>query len=332
MVRSSRFSGTMQAACGRWASAIASISSVAAISRFSGIVEPVHQPVDILVGDVAPVLAQMGGDAVGAGRGGGEGGADRIGMRAAARVPDGRDMVDVDAEAEAACGSRRLAAPRLLGGDARRARAAARRPDRSGTSSRSERDEAARRDRPCRSSGRPGRRRRSPRPGCLDRRDRIRASDRPVVTTSSTSSTRCAGRERKPRRSSERRPSAARRTSPRQPSARAISWPMMIPPIAGETTRSIRAELARGSARPAPRPAARRAPGPSSTRAHLQVARAVQARGEDEMAFEQRAGGAEFGQNLVFGHRIFPGCNRPPALIGTAKRRLQAFRPSGEHA
>ncbi len=36
VVRSSRRSGTMQAACGRWRSAIDSISSVAAISRLSG--------------------------------------------------------------------------------------------------------------------------------------------------------------------------------------------------------------------------------------------------------------------------------------------------------
>ena len=36
VVRSSRRSGTMQAACGRCASAIASISAVAAISRLSG--------------------------------------------------------------------------------------------------------------------------------------------------------------------------------------------------------------------------------------------------------------------------------------------------------
>ena len=107
MVRSSRFSGTMQAACGRWRSAIASISSVAAISRLSGRSSSRHQPVDVVVGDVPPVLAQMGGDAVGAGLGGGEGGAHRIGMRAAARVPDGRDMVDIDAEAEAS-DSRRL--------------------------------------------------------------------------------------------------------------------------------------------------------------------------------------------------------------------------------
>jgi hypothetical protein len=43
----------------------------------------------------------MGGDSVRAGRGGGEGGAHRIGMIAAARVPDGRDMVDIDPEAQA---------------------------------------------------------------------------------------------------------------------------------------------------------------------------------------------------------------------------------------
>ncbi len=77
-----------------------SISSVAAISRFSGISSRAISRSISLVGDVAAVLAQMGGDAVGAGLGGGEGGADRIGMRAAARVPDRRDMVDVDAEAE----------------------------------------------------------------------------------------------------------------------------------------------------------------------------------------------------------------------------------------
>ena len=58
------------------------------------------QPVDVLIGDVAPVLAQMGGDAVGAGFGGDDRRAHRVGVRAAARVPDGRDMVDIDAEAE----------------------------------------------------------------------------------------------------------------------------------------------------------------------------------------------------------------------------------------
>ena len=59
-----------------------------------------HQPVDVAVGDVAPVFAQVRGDAVGAGFGGHDRGADRIGMIAAARVPDGRDVVDIDAEAK----------------------------------------------------------------------------------------------------------------------------------------------------------------------------------------------------------------------------------------
>ena len=70
-----------------------------------------HQPVDVLVGDVPPVLAQVRGDAVGAGAGGDVCGAHRVGMIAAARVPDRRDMVDIDAEAKASA----QAAARLPG-------------------------------------------------------------------------------------------------------------------------------------------------------------------------------------------------------------------------
>ena len=58
------------------------------------------EPRDVVVADVPAILAQMRGDAVGAGR-------DRdlarpygIGMAAAARVAHGRDMIDVDAEAD----------------------------------------------------------------------------------------------------------------------------------------------------------------------------------------------------------------------------------------
>ncbi len=58
-----------------------------------------HQPVDVIVGDVAAVFAKVRGDAVGAGLGRHDRGANRIGMVPAARVPDGRDVVDVDAEA-----------------------------------------------------------------------------------------------------------------------------------------------------------------------------------------------------------------------------------------
>ena len=67
MVRSSRRSGTRQAACGRAFSAMANISRVAAISRLSGLVSSRLQPHDIVVADMAAILAQMRGDAVGAG-------------------------------------------------------------------------------------------------------------------------------------------------------------------------------------------------------------------------------------------------------------------------
>src|SRR6476620_6753667 len=59
-----------------------------------------HQSVDVAVGDVTPVLAQVCSDAVGTRVGGNMCGADRVRMVAAARVPDGRDVIDVDAEAE----------------------------------------------------------------------------------------------------------------------------------------------------------------------------------------------------------------------------------------
>ena len=68
MVRSSRFSGTRQPACGRMLSAMSSISSVAAISKFSGLAIAALSRRDVVVGDVAAVFAQMGGDPVGPGR------------------------------------------------------------------------------------------------------------------------------------------------------------------------------------------------------------------------------------------------------------------------
>ena len=55
----------------------------------------------IFVEDVAPILAQMRRDAVGAGLDRGERAAHGIGPRAAARIPQGRDMIDIDAEADA---------------------------------------------------------------------------------------------------------------------------------------------------------------------------------------------------------------------------------------
>ena len=58
------------------------------------------QPHDVVVDDVAAILAQMRGDAVGAGRDRDLRRLDRIGMPPAARVTHGRDVIDVDAEAD----------------------------------------------------------------------------------------------------------------------------------------------------------------------------------------------------------------------------------------
>ena len=70
-----------------------------------------HQPVDIVVGDVPPVLAQVRRDALGSGLCRHDCGPNRVGMVAAARVPDGRDVIDIDAEAKTV----RQAAARLPG-------------------------------------------------------------------------------------------------------------------------------------------------------------------------------------------------------------------------
>ena len=102
MVRSARRSGTMQTAWGRWRNAMACISLVAAISKLSGTVSASAERLDIVVGDVAAILAQMRRDPVGAGLLGYPGGADRVGTHAAAGVADGGDMVDVHAKAQAA--------------------------------------------------------------------------------------------------------------------------------------------------------------------------------------------------------------------------------------
>jgi hypothetical protein len=60
-------------------------------------VDLIHQPVDVIVGDVPAILAKMRGNAVGTRIRGHDGSAHRIGMIAAARVPDGRDVIDIDA-------------------------------------------------------------------------------------------------------------------------------------------------------------------------------------------------------------------------------------------
>ena len=69
--------------------------------------------------DVPPVLAQMGSNPVGAGPRRLVRRPDRVGMRPAARVPDRRDMVDIDAEAELA-GQAAARLPGLMAGMAAR--------------------------------------------------------------------------------------------------------------------------------------------------------------------------------------------------------------------
>ena len=63
-------------------------------------VELATQPRNIVVGDVPPVLAQVGGNAVGTRLGGQMGRAHGIRMQPAAGIPDRRHVIDVDAQAE----------------------------------------------------------------------------------------------------------------------------------------------------------------------------------------------------------------------------------------
>src|SRR5262249_4394983 len=58
------------------------------------------QPRHVLVTDVAAVLAQMRGDAVGAGLDRGKRGAHRIGARTAPGIAERCDVIDIDAKAQ----------------------------------------------------------------------------------------------------------------------------------------------------------------------------------------------------------------------------------------
>ncbi len=58
----------------------------------------VAQAVDIVVLDVAAIFAQVHGDAVGTAEMGFDGRPDGIGFIGAARLTDGRHMIDIDAE------------------------------------------------------------------------------------------------------------------------------------------------------------------------------------------------------------------------------------------
>ena len=88
----------MQAACGRVLRAIATISSVAAISRFSGLVMLRLEPGDVVIADMAAILAQMRRDPVGAGGDRNLRRPQRIRMIAPARIAHRRHVIDVDAK------------------------------------------------------------------------------------------------------------------------------------------------------------------------------------------------------------------------------------------
>jgi hypothetical protein len=61
-----------------------------------GQIEDVHQPHQVVVGYMTPVFAQVGDDTVRAGLGRGTRRTHRIGMTAATRVPDCRNVIDID--------------------------------------------------------------------------------------------------------------------------------------------------------------------------------------------------------------------------------------------
>ena len=100
VVSSSRRSGTRHTACGLVASEIRSMSSVAAISKFSGFEISALSRAMSVVADMAAVLAQMRGDAVGAGLDRRERGAHRIRPLAAPCIAQGSDVIDIDAKAQ----------------------------------------------------------------------------------------------------------------------------------------------------------------------------------------------------------------------------------------
>ena len=98
MVRSSRFSGTMQAAWGIWRERdgehLLGRRHLEIERQTGGLLDPL----EVAVADMAPVLAQMRGDPVAADRGDDLRRAHRVGVIAAARVADGGDVIDVDAQ------------------------------------------------------------------------------------------------------------------------------------------------------------------------------------------------------------------------------------------
>ncbi len=69
------------------------------VQRLAALEAEIGEDLDIAVGDVPPILAQVGGDAVGAGRQRQLRRPRRLRIAGPPGVPDGRHMVDVHAEA-----------------------------------------------------------------------------------------------------------------------------------------------------------------------------------------------------------------------------------------
>jgi hypothetical protein len=86
--------------------AIRIISSVTAISRFMRVCSASRITRHVAILDVAPILAQMQRDAVGAGLLGEQRRLQRIGVSAAPRLAQRRDMIDVHAQVDSAAAPR----------------------------------------------------------------------------------------------------------------------------------------------------------------------------------------------------------------------------------
>ncbi len=89
------------------------------VQRLAALEAQVGQQGDVGVADVAAILAQVGGDAVGAGRQGQLGGPHRLRIAGPARVADRGHVVDVDAEPQHGRQPFRAPAARILDRDGR---------------------------------------------------------------------------------------------------------------------------------------------------------------------------------------------------------------------
>ena len=100
VVRSVRFSGTRQTACGLVLSAMRDHFLGRRHFEIERLVDLRLQPRHVIVANVTAILAQMRGDAVAAGRDRKLGRAHGIRMTATTRIADGGNVVDIDAEAK----------------------------------------------------------------------------------------------------------------------------------------------------------------------------------------------------------------------------------------